>query len=213
MITYPFFRCNFLPIRLPQIKKILYKCNQVMVLSEDGCVYRGKCNQIALPASELQEKSRPNLDIWQNNDQNRTEISREHVIRIELQRVPNIDRAVDISCDEGFSSFAVLQESQGKYFRKPTLPRKEHSFKKLLHDTSDCDAVHDVVFHVDGDKFPAHKYIIYSRSPGLRELVRMYLDKDIYLNFENLTGKMFELVLKHIYTNYWPTEDGGLCFN
>ncbi|KAH8233465.1 hypothetical protein KR026_008461 [Drosophila bipectinata] len=209
--TQQFYRCNFIPIRLPQIKKILYKCNQVMVLSEDGCVYRGKCNQIALPASELQEKSRPNLDIWQNNDQNKTEISREHVIRIELQRVPNIDRAIDISCDEGFSSFAVLQESQGKYFRKPTLPRKEHSFKKLLHDTSDCDAVHDVVFHVDGEKFPAHKFIIYSRAPGLRELVRMYLDKDIYLNLENLTGRMFELVLKHIYTNYWPTEDDIDC--
>lgn len=182
-----------------------------MVLSDDGCVYRGKCNQIALPASALQEdKSRPNLDIWQNNDQNKTEISREHVIRIELQRVPNIDRAIDIYCDEGFSSFAVLQESHSKYFRKPQLPRREHSFKKLLHDTSDCDAVHDVVFHVDGEKFPAHKFIIYSRAPGLRELIRLYLDKDIYLKFEHLTGKMFELVLKHIYSSYWPTEDGEL---
>ncbi|KAH8253689.1 hypothetical protein KR032_006546 [Drosophila birchii] len=210
--TQQFYRCNFSPIRLPEIKKILYKCNQVMVLSDDGCVYRGKCNQIALPASALQEeRSRPNLDIWQNNDQNKTEISREHVIRIELQRVPNIDRAIDIYCDEGFSSFAVLQESHSKYFRKPQLPRREHSFKKLLHDTSDCDAVHDVVFHVDGEKFPAHKFIIYSRAPGLRELIRMYLDKDIYLNLEHLTGKMFELVLKHIYSSYWPTEDDIDC--
>nr|XP_016929755.1 inhibitor of Bruton tyrosine kinase [Drosophila suzukii] len=209
--TQQFYRCNFSPIRLPQIKKILYKCNQVMVLSGDGCVYRGKCNQIALPASGLQEKSRGNLDIWQDNDQNKTEISREHVIRIELQRVPNIDRANDIFCDEGFSSFAVLQESHAKYFRKPTLPRREHSFKKLLHETSDCDAVHDVVFHVDGEKFAAHKFIIYSRAPGLRELIRCYLDKDIYLNLEHLTGKMFELILKYIYTSYWPTEDDIDC--
>ncbi|XP_033251498.1 uncharacterized protein LOC117190547 [Drosophila miranda] len=86
--TQQFYRCNFSPIRLPEIKKILYKCNQVLILSLDGCVYRGKCNQIAVPAVMLEEKSKPNMDIWHNNDQNRTEISREHVIRIELQRFP-----------------------------------------------------------------------------------------------------------------------------
>ncbi|XP_001360463.3 inhibitor of Bruton tyrosine kinase [Drosophila pseudoobscura] len=209
--TQQFYRCNFSPIRLPEIKKILYKCNQVLILSLDGCVYRGKCNQIALPAGILEEKSKPNMDIWHNNDQNRTEISREHVIRIELQRVPNIDRATDIFCDESFSSFAVLQESHMKYFRKPPLPRREHNFKKLYHDTCESDAVHDVVFHVDGERFAAHKFILYSRAPGLRELTRIYLDKDVYLNFENLTGKMFELILKYIYTSYWPTEDDIDC--
>lgn len=202
-----FFRCIFAPIRMPQIKRILYKCNQVLLLSMDGCVYRGKCHQLALPASS-QEKSKPNLDIWQNNDQHRTEISREHYIRIDLQRVPNVDRVVDIVCDESFVSFAVLQESHLKYFRKPALPRREHSFKKLYHDTSEADAVHDLVFHVDGERFAAHKFIVFARAPGLRELIRAYLDKNIYLNFENLTGKMFEVVLKHIYTNYWPTEEG-----
>lgn len=185
---------------------MLYKCNQVLILS-DGCVYRGKCNQLALP-TPAQDKAKHNLDIWQNSDQNRTEISREHYVRIDLQRVPNIDRAVDIVCDESFSSFAVLQESHMKYFRKPTLPRRENHFKKLYHETSDADAVHDVVLHVDGESFAAHKFIIYQRAAGLRELIRCYLDKDIYLNFDNLTGKMFELIMKHIYSNYWPTEDG-----
>ncbi|EDW58880.1 inhibitor of Bruton tyrosine kinase [Drosophila virilis] len=208
--TQQFYRCNFAPIRLPAIKRILYKCNQVLVLSMDGCVYRGKCNQLTLP-SGAQEKPKTNKDIWQNNDQHRTEISREHYVRIDLQRVPNIDRAVDIVCDESFASFAVLQESHLKYFRKPALPRREHNFKKLYHDTSEADAVHDIVFHVDGENFAAHKFIVFSRAPGLRELVLCYLDKDIYLNFENLTGKMFELVLKHIYTNYWPTEDDIVC--
>lgn len=207
--TQQFYSCNFSPIRLPEIKKIIYKCNQVLILS-DGCVYRGKCNQLALPAGG-QEKPKQNMDIWQNNDQNRTEISREHYVRIDLQRLPNIDRAVNIVCDESFSSFAVLQESHMKYFKKPTLPRREHHFKKLYHDTCDSDAVHDVVLHVDGERFAAHKFIIFSRAPGLRELIRCYLDKNVYLNFDNLTGKMFELVLKHIYCNYWPTEDDIDC--
>ncbi|KAH8411036.1 hypothetical protein KR222_009926 [Zaprionus bogoriensis] len=212
--TQQFYRqvatCNFSPIRLPVIEKLLYKCNQVLILS-DGCVYRGKCNQLALPTLGQQERVKHNLDIWQNNDLNRTEISREHYVRIELQRVPNIDRAVDIVCDESFASFAVLQESHMKYFRKPALPRREYHFKKLYHDTSDSDAVHDVVLHVDGESFAAHKFILFSRAPGLCELIRCYLDKDIYLNFDKLTGKMFELMLKHIYSNYWPTEDDIDC--
>ncbi|KAM8711354.1 hypothetical protein ACLKA7_000488 [Drosophila subpalustris] len=207
--TQQFYSCNLSPIRLPEIKKILYKGNQVLILS-DGCVYRGKCNQLSFPAGS-QDKSKHSMDIWQNNDQNRTEISREHFIRIDLQRVPNIDRAVNIVCDGSFSSFAVLQESHMKYFRKPTLPRREHHFKKLYHDTCDSDAVHDVVLHVDGERYAAHKYIIFSRAPGLRELIRCYLDKNVYLNFDNLTGKMFELILKHIYCNYWPTEDDIDC--
>ncbi|KAH8369839.1 hypothetical protein KR093_001095 [Drosophila rubida] len=207
--TQQFYICNFSPIRLPEVKKIVYKCNQVLILS-DGCVYRGKCNQLAYPAGS-QEKPKHNLDIWQNNDQNRTEISREHHVRIDLQRVANIDRAVDIVCDESFSSFAVLQESHMKYFRKPKLPPRVDHFKKLYHDTCDTDAVHDVVFHVDGESFAAHKFIIFSRAPGLRELIRCYQDKNVYLNFDNLTGKMFELMLKHIYTNYWPAEDDIDC--
>ncbi|ALC41431.1 CG8060 [Drosophila busckii] len=154
--------------------------------------------------------------LWYENTQqfyrqNRTEISREHHVRIDLQRVPNIDRAVDIFCDESFASFAVLQESHLKYFRKPMLARREHSFKKLYHDTSDTDAVHDIVFHVDGECFAAHKFIVFSRAAGLRELIRGYEDKNIYLNFDNLTCKMFELVLKHIYNNYWPREDDIDC--
>ncbi|XP_030377175.1 inhibitor of Bruton tyrosine kinase isoform X2 [Scaptodrosophila lebanonensis] len=204
--TQLFYRCNFSPIRLPEINKILFKSNQLLVLSQDGCVYRGKSSQIAL-SSDLNEMSKPNRDVWQNNDQNRTELSRDHMIRIELHRVPNIDRAVDIFCDEGFASFAVLQEANMKYFRKPKLPHKELNFKKLYHDTSDSDSVHDVVFHVDGESFAAHKFIIYAFSPGLRELIKSYLNKDIYLNIEHLTCKMFELMLKYIYTYYFPTEE------
>ncbi|EDW72399.1 uncharacterized protein Dwil_GK20738 [Drosophila willistoni] len=209
--TQQFYRCTLLPIRLPNIKKVLYKCNQVLILSHDGCVYRGKCNQITLPPTLDRNNCKTTIDNWTNNDQNRTEISREHIVRIELTRVPNIDRAVDISCDESFSSFAVLQEAPTKYFKKPPLPRREHNFKKLYHDTSDTDAVHDVVFHVDGELFAAHKFIIYSRANGLRDLMMSYLDKDIYFNFENLTGKMFELILKIIYTNYSPAEDDIEC--
>jgi len=116
------YSCNFSPIRLPEIKKIIYKCNQVLILS-DGCVYRGKCNQLALPAGS-QDKPKHNMDILQNNDQNRTEISREHYVRIDLHRLPNIDRAVNIVCDESFSIYdydyvCVIYETILTYICRP----------------------------------------------------------------------------------------------
>lgn len=43
---------------------------------------------------------------------------------------------------------------------------------------------------------------MYSRADGLREIVRKHKDKHIYLNYEGLTSKMFELIMKYIYENY-----------
>lgn len=43
---------------------------------------------------------------------------------------------------------------------------------------------------------------MYSRAEGLRDIVRKYKDKHIYLNYEGLTSKMFELIMKYIYENY-----------
>lgn len=130
------------------------------------------------------------------------------MIRIDLQRIIQIDRAVDVFCDDDFASFAVLQESHMKYFKLPNLTPEEYTFKKLYHDVSEYDAIHDILFHVDGEKFPAHKFIIYARAAGLKELISSYKDKDIYLNFQLLTGKMFEIILKFIYSNYLPNEQG-----
>lgn len=58
---------------------------------------------------------------------------------------------------------------------------------------------------VEDEVFPAHKFIVYSRAEGLRDIVRKYKDKHIYLNYEGLTSKMFELIMKYIYENYTLT--------
>ncbi|XP_067631426.1 inhibitor of Bruton tyrosine kinase [Eurosta solidaginis] len=207
--TQHFYRCNFSHIRVSQIDKIFYKANEVLILSQ-GDVYKGKCQQVPVPAfmvkSESQKHPSSTANIWSSCDQNRTEISKDHIIRIELQRFSNIDRAVDIFCDDDFTSFGVLQESQMKYFKSPKLTPEEYSFKKLYNDMDECDAVHDVVFHVDSETYAAHKLIVYARAPGLREILKSYQDEHVHLNFKFLTGKMFELLLKHIYTNQFPNE-------
>lgn len=58
---------------------------------------------------------------------------------------------------------------------------------------------------MEDEVFPAHKYIVFSRAEGLRDIVQKYNDKHIYLNYEGLTSKMFELIMKYIYENYTLT--------
>lgn len=140
-------------------------------------------------------------------------MAKDYMIRVDLQQIIQIDRAVDIFCDDDFASFAVLQESYMKYFKLPALNPEEYTFKKLHLDASEYDAVHDIVFHVDGDKFPAHKLLIYARAGGLKDLISSYQDKNVYLNFQFLTGKMFEIILKFIYSNYLPNEQGKCVEN
>uniref|UniRef100_A0A0A1XIP7 Inhibitor of Bruton tyrosine kinase n=1 Tax=Zeugodacus cucurbitae TaxID=28588 RepID=A0A0A1XIP7_ZEUCU len=208
-MTQQFYRCNFSHIRISQIDKIFYKANQVFILSQ-GDVYKGKCQQVPVPTymtkSDTQKHPSSTANIWSSCDQNRTEISKEH-IRIELQRYASVDRAVDIFCDDDFTSFAVLQESHLKYFKLPNLTHEEYSFKKLYNEMDEFDTVHDVVFHVDSETYAAHKFIVFARAPGLRDILQSYEDEHIYLNFKLMTGKMFELMLKYIYTNQFPNED------
>ncbi|XP_061394598.1 inhibitor of Bruton tyrosine kinase [Musca vetustissima] len=208
-LTQNFYRCSFSNIRLTQIDKILYKGNQVLILSQ-GDVYKGKSQQVPLPPyyniDETSGQSKDLGNIWSRSDYRSSEMAKDFMIRIDLQHIKQIDRAVDIFCDDDFASFACLQESAMKYFKLPTLSPEEYTFKKLYHDVSEYDGIHDLLFHVDGEKFPAHKILIHARAPGLKELIAAYEDKDIYLNIQLLTSKMFEIILKFIYTNYLPNE-------
>lgn len=58
------------------------------------------------------------------------------------------------------------------------------------------------LLQVDEDAFPAHKFIVFSRAEGLRDIVKKSNNKHVYLNFKGLTSKMFELILKYIYENH-----------
>ncbi|XP_055921882.1 inhibitor of Bruton tyrosine kinase [Eupeodes corollae] len=200
-MSQQYLRCMFSHIRVSEIDKIFFKANQVLILSQ-GDVYTGKCHQV--PVQNYQESS---ADAWFTDGQSRKDICNDQKIRIELSRIAQLDRAVDVFCDDDFTSFAVLQESYANYFVLPKLIDEEYSFKKLLNDSSEFDNIHDLVFYVDGENFYAHKFIVFSRSAGLREIVEAYSDKKIHLNFERLSAKMFELILKNIYTNYFITED------
>lgn len=196
-------RCSFSNIYLSQIDKMLCKSNQLFILSQ-GDVYTGKCSQITSEKVFDDDESS-----WFCKGFTKKEVSQSYRIKVELKQIPLIDRAVDIFADDDLFSFAVLQECSKKYFKLPQLPPEEYSFKKLMHDSHEFDEIHDVVFHVDSEIFYCHKLLIYSRSSGLRDMIDQQMDKHIHLNhLEGLTGKMFEIILKFIYSNYYFVIEG-----
>lgn len=67
---------------------------------------------------------------------------------ISLVRVPNIDRVTDISIDQRGESFIILQESSKRYLSIPMLADEPISLKSLLNQSTECDSIHDIVFHV-----------------------------------------------------------------
>lgn len=85
----------------------------------------------------VEQKSSRRLDVCENN-----------AFVISLARVPNIDRVTDISIDQYGESFVILQESSKRYLSVPVLAAEPISLKSLLNQSTDCDRIHDIVFHV-----------------------------------------------------------------
>ncbi|KAJ6642089.1 Inhibitor of Bruton tyrosine kinase [Pseudolycoriella hygida] len=122
--------------------------------------------------------------------------------RISFQRIPVVDRVVDVQCDQLAESFMVLQEHSQRFLKIPKQIDEPLTFKNLMVEASETDSIHDIVFHIEDDIYVAHKLIVFSRANGLRDIVEKQSDKHVYLNYDGLTSKMFELMMKHMYCNY-----------
>ncbi|XP_055380242.1 inhibitor of Bruton tyrosine kinase-like [Condylostylus longicornis] len=183
-----FEECFFSPFKLSIIDKIIFKLNEVFIMSQ-GKVYMGKCKNIPI-ATEI------------CGDYPLVLFKTTYKIQIELNCINFIDNAIDIYCDERFESFAVLHD----FYVFPKLS-EEFNFKKLFDEINQYDAINDLIFHVDNEIFYAHKFIVYFRSKGLKEIIEQFDDENIYLNYKGLTAKMFHTILKHIYCHYFPTLD------
>lgn len=183
--------------------KTISTCDRMLlVLATDGILYKGTITRHSIESTG----SRTNTEEFIEQKSNRkVDISETFKYVIDLIRIPNIDRITNVSVDQRGESFVVLQENSKRYLTIPSVPDDPITFKSLLNDTTEFDLLHDIIFHVEDEIFPAHKYIVFSRAEGLRDIVRKYKDKHIYLNYEGLTAKMFELIMKYIYENYTLT--------
>ncbi|XP_055548784.1 inhibitor of Bruton tyrosine kinase [Wyeomyia smithii] len=196
-----FVRCVFAQSRNLEIDKIIWCNNNALVLLL-GHLYYGtithKLNaQAATQISEYTETY------------TKKEISTTNKTRIELKRIKNLNNVVDFVCDDDGDNFAVLTENSRRYFNVPDLVESNYDFGTLLTEAHLMDGVHDLVFVVDYESFPVHRYIIYHRCRHLKKLVQKQSDsKEVHLErYDGLSAPIFELVLRYIYTNRLISQD------
>lgn len=185
------------------IKSICWCAKDLLILATDGILYKGTIVRQTIESAG--QRGEDDEEFVEQKSNRRMDISASCKCDIDLMRIPSIDRVTNVSVDQRGESFVILQENSKRYLWIPNVPDDPITFKALLNETTEFDLLHDIIFHVEDEIFPAHKYIVYSRAEGLRDIVRKYKDKHIYLNYEGLTAKMFELIMKYIYENYTLT--------
>lgn len=74
----------------------------------------------------------------------------------------------------------------------------QKNLNTLLEDADESDNVHDVVFKVGQKYFPAHRYIISTKSPYFEEL--FYQNNEEVISLNDVHDVIFEQFLLYIYT-------------
>ncbi|XP_055593249.1 inhibitor of Bruton tyrosine kinase-like [Uranotaenia lowii] len=190
-----FLRCVFAQSRNLEIEKIVWCNNHALVLLL-GNLYHGtithKLNaQAVTQISEYTETY------------TKKEMSTTNKTRIELKRIKMLNNVVDFVCDDDGENFAVLLENSRRHFNLPELVESNYDFGSLLAEAHEMDGARDVLFTVDYQTFPAHRFVLYHRCRHLRKLLEKKPNqKDFQLHgYEGLTGSIFELILRYIYGN------------
>jgi hypothetical protein len=130
--------------------------------------------------------------------------------KIELRRIKNANNVVDFVCDDDGENFGALVENCRRFFNVPGLIEENYDFGRLLLEADEMDGIHDVIFVVGPQTFPAHKFIIFCRSKYLKKMIEAESGKRVVLKYNGLTPRVFEIALRYIYTNEMISKKGEL---
>lgn len=142
-----------------------------------------------------------------------TFLDRDECEHIKLKRIRHVNRAAAISCSGSGHSFAVLQSHpKVGLLEFPAVDPStfQADFLQLLEGAQEVDCMHDIVLKVKNSCYPAHRYILMSRSDFFQKHASKVDDKDI-LVCDQASAKVFEEVLCFIYTNSCTLLEYGGC--
>ncbi|XP_076827712.1 inhibitor of Bruton tyrosine kinase [Brachyhypopomus gauderio] len=140
--------------------------------------------------------------------------------RIRLEKLPYVHRAVSITMDSKGRNFGVRQsDPKTSLYEVPTVSTSSftQNFQQLLAEADETDSIHDVTLQAGHRVFPAHKYVLSTRSEYFRKLllpesgqgdewggeVRRGTDAvgcDL-LTLEKVCPEMLEQALRFVYTD------------
>ncbi|XP_049821189.1 inhibitor of Bruton tyrosine kinase isoform X2 [Aethina tumida] len=182
-------RCIF--YRSILVREVCINTNGIYFVTNDGGAFKGTV------------KARKNMRPASHHDKKRMKVQfnkfleKENCVTIKLERIPKIHRALSIASDPHGNDFCIIQATPYSFYEIPEMipPEMESNIRRLFEEADLNDNIHDIVFNVGNQSFPAHKFVIASKCPYLLEVMNQ--DKSV-LNNENPT--IFKQFLMFLYT-------------
>lgn len=195
--TEKFVKCTFTACRYLEIEKIVWS-NDEILLSYLGNLYKGSATH------ELKYKTIHIPGEYQETYVKK-ELSSDQKTKIDLKRIPFIDKVIDFCSDPEGENFVALVENPRKYYSLPELIEKTYDFSNLFAAVNEYDSVHDLCFKLGERCFPVHRIIICHRSEYLKDLIEQNPDEN-FITLEELSDiglsvDIFDLILRYLYTN------------
>lgn len=196
-------KCFYASCRQLDISKMFWSGNRIVFLASEDVLISTGMNVVNYnesdDVSEYQEIYSTKKDICQTSR-----------IKISLKRVPLASSVRDVWSDYDGLNCIFTRDDPYMHLKLPTIHDLEVPLDVLYEEMSEMDGIHDVLFHVEREVFPAHKYVLLSRAPNcFQSWIESAEDnKNCYLDVEGLTAVAFEFILRIVYRNHILSEDG-----
>nr|CAD7404847.1 unnamed protein product [Timema cristinae] len=215
-------RCIFTLNRLLIFTDLVLTRHHLLLVTKDGEVFQGEVKQ-RKPRKQPQDSAAslsksPLAGAFNKPSAFHDFLEKDDCEVVMLKKLPHIHRAVSVTADLKGRNFAVIQSHpKASLLEVPqieTSNMRQHMMN-LLHEAHPDDAIHDVEFQVGPTlcTFPAHRFMISSRSEPLAKMISECSggDKVPKVKLPSVHPEIFERILTFIYTNSCDLLRPGTC--
>lgn len=128
---------------------------------------------------------------------------------VQVHRIPHVHRGLSIQSDTKGRNYAVQQAQVNLCITDvPCVSTSTltEDFSQLLEEADEYDVIHDIIIQAGGHTWPAHKYILLSRSDYFNKLMAESKKKDSLtdhqiIQINDVHPEIFEQLLNFLYTD------------
>lgn len=199
-------RCVFTTTnRAILVKQVTINANGLLFVTQDGEAFQSSIKTRRKKTSPVLEKSSQKSAFHKFLD-------REDCVGLKLSKFARIHRAVYITSDVKGLDFCVIQQEPYKKFKIPDIspPELSKNLGILLQECHEMDDLHDIVFQVGCDIFPAHRCIVAAASGHFNKLL-LGNNNQQFVSIDGYHGLIFEQFLLFCYTGHCDLVRCGEC--
>jgi alpha-tubulin suppressor-like RCC1 family protein len=194
-------RCIY-PLSRPIIvRQLSINNNGLLFVTKDGEAFQGFIRPRKKRTTNIEKSDKSAFHKF---------LEREDCVSVKLSKFPRIHRAIAITSDVKGHDFCVIQAPPYKRFHAPEIIDSEmkQNMGALLEECHENDDLHDVVFQVDHRYFPAHRYVVASKSSHFEKLLN---DEEKVVVLDGYNSLIFEQFLSYVYTGDCDLLKCGEC--